>query len=490
MEHTGTRTFGRLCAVALAVAVVLWASARAEAWPLLPVRPLPSSIAGPADPHPAAIFYNPAALGPLRGVRLWWDAGARLQLGTIRRDAGESAQAGQSTTIVNPSVDGFVGVTWDAFTDRVTFGIGVMSPFNELNRFPTGGATRYQAIWQRGATLEEVFAVGLRIASWVHIGVAANFGQSWIDYRFARDVAPAGGSAAIDQPSALCGGAPCGLENPLATQDVRVRGFGWGIGFSVGVLLRPVERVWLAVSYISHIFDPYRGIDLPLGTERGGAVRGAPGAPDPGCGGACVGRAQVNVLVPDILYFAVRVEATPRLEFEGFARWVHYGSRHVLDLYLQGGALDRIGAVDPQGAVPTQLRLDRRWRDAWAFGASLRVRLGPKLRLAPSIAYESSASDTAVLSAANLEADKLDLALALEWRPREHLTIGAHVGGTGYLVGHGGDAFDPRAEATCADARYALGACGKSLAGDALPAAAGRYTMGALHAGLALGMDY
>jgi len=474
----------------LAAACVLCAlGATAQAWPLLSPRPVPNAIAGAADPHPAAIFYNPAALGPLRGVRLWWDAGARVQLGSIRRNAGAGAQAGQSTPIANPSVDGFIGLTL-GFLDRFVLAIGVMAPFNELTQYPAGAATRYHAQVQHGATLEQSFAVGLRISSRFYVGAGANCAQSWIDYAFSRDLAPFGGSAAIDQPSARCGGMPCGLENPLARQDLRVRGFGWGIGFSVGVLARPVDRLWLALSYVSHIFDPSRGVDLPLEGDEGAEVRQASGSPEPGCGGACRGRVRVNVLVPDILTFAVRVEATPRLEIEGSARWVHYGARSALDIYMQGGNLDRLGASDPISAVPAHLKVDRGWRDAFSVGASLRVKMGERLRISPSVIYDSTAIDLSRASAANLEGHKLDAAFTIEWRPRAHLTVGAHVGGTAYFVGQAGEAFEPRAVAGCVDAAYALPACGKLIDGAALSSAAGRYTMGAIHAGFALGMDY
>jgi long-subunit fatty acid transport protein len=458
----------------------------ARAWPFLPARPVPNAIAGAADPHPAALFYNPAALGPLRGVHLWWDQGVRLQLGTIQRDAGEAAQAGQSQGIVGPSVDGFVGATWDFFSDRVTAGIGIITPENDLTSFGAQSPVRYHEIWNRAATLSELVAVGVRISSRFYIGAGATFTESWIDYRFARDVAPGNGTPGIDRPSVLCGGFPCGLENPLATQDVRVRGFGWGAGLTAGVLVRPIDRIWLALSYFSRPFAPFHGDS----SSDGASVRAAPGSPDPGCGGPCVGRSFANVVVPDILSFAIRIEATPRLEVEGSTRWVHYGYRSQLDLFLQGGTLDRVGAADPGAAVPSQLRLARGSQDAYSIGASFRIKLGERLRVQPSVIYESTAADYAHISAANLDGHKVDLALTLEWRPREHLTVGAHLGGVAYFVGQAGQAFDPRAEATCVDAHYDLTACQQRIDGAALPSAAARYSMGSLHAGFALGMDY
>jgi long-subunit fatty acid transport protein len=468
----------------------------AFAWPMLPPRPVPDAIAGAADPHVAGIFYNPAAIGPLRGVQLWWDQSASLQLGTISRDSGEAQLAGKSAPITSPSIPSFLGATWDLFTDRIVLGLAVMSPFNELTQYPANSAVRYQAIWQRGATLEEVVSVGIRVSNRFYIGTSANFAESFIDYRFDRDTAPANGSAGIDQPSARCGNKPCGLENPLAAEDTRVQGWGWGIGFSVGILTRPIDRLWIGLSYISHIFYPFRSTDVPLSSSDGATVKAPAGSPNPDCGPngsagtTCTGHALVSVYVPDIINLALRVEATARLEVEASARWVHYGGRNALDVYLQGGTLDHIGAADPGAAVPGQMRLDRGWQDAWAVGASLRWRVSKSLRLSPSAMFETSAADNAYVSAANLEGNKLDLALALEWKPRAHLTVGAHIGSTAYFVGQAGGGFDPRAQATCADAGYNLSSCTKYIDGAALPSAAGRYTMGTVHAGFALGMDY
>lgn len=488
----------RLSAIALVTVLALGAT-RAEAWPLLPPRPVPDAIAGAADPHVAALFYNPAAIGPLRGVQLWWDESASLQLGTISRDAGEAALAGKSASITSPSIPSFIGATWDLFTDRIVLGVAVLSPFNELTQYPASSAVRYQSIWQRGATLEQEIAVGARVSNRFYLGASVNFAQSFIDYRFDRDTAPQNGSAGVDQPSALCGNKPCGLENPAAAEDTRIQGWGWGIGFSVGVLTRPIDRLWIGLSYTSHIFYPLRSSAVPLSSSDGATVTAPSGATsDPDCGPSgtpgrtCTGHALVNVYIPDIINLALRVELNPRIELEGSGRWVHYG-RNALDVYLQGGTLDHIGAAALGASVPGQMRLDRGWQDAWAVEASLRWRVRPNLRLAPSAVFETSAADNAYVSAANLEGNKLDSALTLEWKPRPHLTVGAHVGSTAYFVGQAGGGFDPRAAAQCADAGYNLAsmpACGKYIDGAALPSAAAKYTMGAVHAGFALGMDY
>jgi long-subunit fatty acid transport protein len=448
-----------------------------------------SAIAGPADPHVAAAFYNPAALGPLRGLHLYLDGGPRVHLGAIDRDTGGAA------TIAWSDLDAFVGGSWDLGTESVTLAIATSTPFVDLTQYRAGSPVEYHARYLRMATLEETAAVAFRLHRRIFVGASANFAQSWIDHRFRRDAALAGGSAGVDQPGGLCGAAACGLENPLAAQDLRVRAWGWGIGFTVGLLVRPVDRVWLAVSYISRIFNVGRGVDLPLREDQSVTVLPAPGQPAPGCTdpngvpqAGCSGNALVNVAVPDIVHLATRIELTRRAELEATARYVHYGVRSGLDYGLQGGQLDRLQPAS--GALPPTFRVDYGLQDAWGLEASARFLVGDRLRLAPSLMVESSAVRRASVNAAAIDAPKIDATLIAELRPTTHLLLGAHIGGTAYVLSHAGDGFSPRAQAACVDAAYSLDACAADNQGSALPAAAGRYTQFVLHLGVALGIDY
>jgi hypothetical protein len=116
--------------------------------------------------------------------------------------------------------------------------------------------------------------------------------------------------------------------------------------------------------------------------------------------------------------------------------------------------------------------------------------LGDRLRLSPSLIFETSAMPSEAVNAAAIDANKFDLALTAEWKPVTHLVLGAHVGTTAYILSDGGQRFDPTAAQACADAGGALAACGAANNGDALPSAAGRYTYFVVHAGAAIGMEF
>jgi long-subunit fatty acid transport protein len=196
----------------------------------------------------------------------------------------------------------------------------------------------------------------------------------------------------------------------------------------------------------------------------------------------------VSMSLPDILQAGVRVEVTPRIDVEGAVRWVHYGSRAQLDVSLQGGDLGLL-ATSRAAAVPPEFRLDRGLQDAWGLETSARFQVSGPLRLSPSLFFETSAIESSAVSAAAIDGPKVDLALTGEWRPVRHLVVGAHVGGTAYVLGDVHSRYDSRAEAACVDAHYALEACGQSLNGSALPTASGHYTLFVVHLGASIGLE-
>jgi long-subunit fatty acid transport protein len=466
-------------------ALVGGGATRALAYPFLPMRPVPDAIAGPTDPHVAATLYNPAAIGYLRGIHFFVDGGARTQLGSVARDGGAGSS---SVAWINP--DTFVGVTWDLGTETLNLGISVYTPFSEFSSYPKRGPLRFHEQHLTFATLEETLAGAWQIEKHVAVGAALIIHQSWIDWAYARDLAPAGGSARVVDANSLCGGAPCGYENALAEQQIGLRGFDYGFGFAVGLIVRPDDRVWIGISYTSHEGG---GGDINLANSRQSRVTTAPGQGMP-CRDAdgnptpnCFGDDRIILLLPEMVQAGVRVQATPRLDIEASWRFVHWGARSAVDVSLQGGNL---GLAD----VAPQYFLDRGLQNSYLVEVSTRHTVSPALRLSPSLAFETSAITPSAVNPAALDAPKLDGALTVEWKPwrsgNNAFIVGAHLGATVYFVGHVQSRFDAGAETACVDSAYALDVCQKQNLGQALPSASGNYTLFTLNAGLALGFIY
>jgi long-subunit fatty acid transport protein len=459
--------------------LVLLTATRALAYPLMAPRPVPDAIAGPTDPHVAAAFYNPAAMGFLRGIHFFADGGARLSLASIKRDG---ASDGGSTNAA-AALDTFIGITWDLATDSLNIGVAAYTPFTELSSYAPTGPLRFHETSLRFATLEETLAGAWQIERHIAIGAAFLVNESWLQYDYARDLAPAGGSAVVSQANALCGGAPCGYENPLAQQQLHLQGFDHGFGFVVGLIVRPDDRVWLGASYTNH----KAGGDVALTDSQNASVTTAPGQGAPCAGPSCFGRDRVLMLLPEMIQAGVRVTLSPTLDLEASWRFVHYGARTALDVSLQGGNLTHAN-------VPTQSLIDRGLQNTNLVEVSTRHQLSPSLRLSPSLAFETSAIAADAVTPAALDGPKVAAALTVEWKAWQAasttLTIGAHIGGTAYVLSRVASRFDARAETACVDAAYSLEACGKLDFGDALPSASGSYTLFVVNAGIAVGIQY
>lgn len=463
----------RLAPAFVAVTLVAGVAARAWAYPFLSPRPIPDAIAGPTDPHPAAAFYNPAALGYLRGLHLFLDGAARADLGSISRDGGQG-----STSVAWANLDTFAGLTWDLGTDSFDLGLAVYTPFTEISSFAAHSPVRYQEQYQHFASLEETFAAAWKIENHISVGAGLIIDENFLDYGYARDLAPSGGSALVSQPNSVCGG-PCGYENPAAQQNPKLRGYATGIGFTVGVVGKPVDRLWIGLSYTSH----QTGGNLFLTSATQARVQAAPGQG----GFVAGGNDRVVMLLPEMIQAGMRIQATPTLEIEAQWRFVHYGARHELDVSLQGGGIAATG-------VAPQFALDRGLQNSYMVEVSTRHRVTDALRLSPSLTFETSAIAPDAVSAAAIDGNKLDAALTMEWRVwrsgLHSLQLGGHLGATGYFLGHVSSRYSAQAETACVDAQYSLAACAQLDTGSALPTSSGDYTLVVVHVGAAIGFSY
>jgi long-subunit fatty acid transport protein len=368
---------------------------------------------------------------------------------------------------------------WDLGTNQFAVGLAVYTPFTELSQFPDESPVRYQERTQSFIALEQTLAVAWKPERHFSIGAGFVLNESWIDLRFARDAAPAGGSALVDAPNSLCSTA-CGLENVAAEQDVRLRGFSLGFGFSAGVLIRPVDRLWIGLSYTNH----QAGGDVSLSDERRGRIILPPSQKSQ----VLYGDNRVLMVLPESAQGAVRVNLSSRLDVEAGLRFVHYGARSALDVSLQGGDL-------AAAKIAQEFLIDRGLQNAYAIEVSTRHRVSPSLRLSPSLVFETAAVAPDAVSAAALEGNKLDAALTLEWQAwhglaNHALVIGAHVGGTAYFLGRVDSRFTSTAEVQCVDSSYSLSRCAALDHGDAFPSASGRYTLFVLNMGGAVGFTY
>ena len=128
-------------------------------------------------------------------------------IGTIDRTPVENVPA-QSVPInwANPS--GFAGVSWDLNSDSFTVGLATYTPLAELSSFAPDSPARYHEIDQQFMLLQQTAAAAYKLSGRFFIGAAFNIAEGWLSWRFQRDSAIYGGSAATDAANGPCGAQP------------------------------------------------------------------------------------------------------------------------------------------------------------------------------------------------------------------------------------------------------------------------------------------
>jgi long-subunit fatty acid transport protein len=504
--HAGARVAR---AAAVAVALLLVSGRPASAAPLDEPFIGGLSFDGPTSANLGAVYWNPAALGLVRGFQLLVAASGRLSTVEVSRapimTSNSVPVAGGTMTfptarardLTGPSPFGpnsYFALSTDFGGDRFTIAFATYMPYQQRITFSLSPnfdePTRYQALAIDLRNLLLAPALSIRFGGDFRVGFAPGFLFSTGRLMFAEDLALAGGTAGLTSD---CGGVPCGAENPAAGARYDVSS-GHNIGdakFSVtlggGIYYRK-RSFELGVAYQSRPF----GGDV-TGVEVAGA-RTTVTLPlrDPMGGGSVVGCANqqsdrcifgdISYRLPDVWIAGATWRLRPGLELTAMVRWLWLSMHDKIDIRLSGQPLDTSGRDLPQHVVlwrgfkdvwDTRVRVSYWWRE--------RIRVGAMLRL------ETSAVDTAAVNAAAVDGFKIQPVALIEVRILRQLWLGGGYGITFMpTVDVSNSVFNPDLVPACVNQptdmpRGAGGsltdmACKQRLNGQARPTANGRYT--------------
>jgi long-subunit fatty acid transport protein len=456
------------------------------------------SFSGPTSGDLSAIYWNPAALGLMRGFQVmvagtarWSSIGvSRAPIDPTSGAALGGTQPTGSATATDlrqpfqwpPGPGAYVAVGYGS--DRFTLAFATYMPYLEKITFPTSPTgnepTRYQVLSMDLRNLALVPALAIRFGNDFRVGLAPGFLFSTGSLSFAEDTAIDGGTAGL---AADCGGGVrCGAENPAAAARYNINS-GQSIGdghFSVtlggGIYWRH-HNLELGFSYQSR----------PLG----GQVTGVEVAADnttvtlpPRLGGgpvACAGGqssrcvfGDITYRLPDVFIGGVTWHLRPGLQLDVMARWLWTHLHDRMDVRLVGPTLEATGL--PQhivlyrgfhDTVDTRARIAYWWRERLRIGAELRV--------------ENGAVDGNAVNAAAVDAFQVEPVILAELRLGRRFWLGAGYGITIMPdVTVTNSIFDPTAATACADNNGDLmnpkSGCQARAAGTARPTANGTYT--------------
>lgn len=459
----------------------------AEAMPLDEPHVGGIGFSGPTTGDPAAVYWNPAALGMLRGPQLMVSSTLSAGTVTVRRDpigadgtpgagpAFSTARASETTHPFSwpPGPGAFLGIGSDVGGDRFALAVGAYLPFVERTTFQSADnqslPTRYHRVSADLRNLALVPALAVRFVGNWRLGFAPGFLFST-------------GRLSFDETTCDVKGSGCdGAEDPRgdARYDIASSaGFsstkfaitlggglfyqrrGWEVGFAFSS--RPFGGSGISPAGVAG-----NDTQVTLPTLAGGTpVTCMNGRAD---GRGCV-FADVAYKLPYTITGGVAWHPRPGAEVGLILRYLSFPSNDVIDIRI-------VRAAPATDGLPEHIVLHRGYRSTLDTRLRYAQWLGGRVRVGAGLRVETAALPAAEVSPGAVDGLKVQPTLMVLFRPAKHLNIGAGYGFTYMFDVSGGTAFDPTAAARCRDAGsdLAADACQKRLAGLARPAAAGTY---------------
>ena len=427
------------------------------------------SFSGPTSGDLGAVYWNPAALGLMRGFQV-------MVAGTARWSSiGVSLASQPQATARNlrqpfqwpPGPGAYVAVGYGS--DRITLAVATYMPYLEQIHFPTspGGnePTRYQMLSMDLRNLALVPALAIRIGNELRVGLAPGVMFSTGSLSFAEDTALDGGLAGAGNPNA---DARYNVDSGQGLGDAKV-----SLTLGGGLYFRH-RNVEMGLSYQSR----------PLAT----GVSGVEIAGDqstvtlpPRLGGGpltCAGQSarcvfgDVTYHLPDVVIGGVTWHLGPGLQLDVMARWLWTHLQDRIDIRLIGPTLESAG-------LPEHIVLYRGFHDALDARARIAYWWRERLRVAAELRIETSAVDANAVNAAAVDGLQIEPVVLAELRVSRRFWLGAGYGLTIMpSVTVTNSIFDPNAATACVAASGDLNnaGCQARQNGTARPSANGTYT--------------
>jgi hypothetical protein len=428
---------------------------------------------GATMPHATSISLNPAAigLGAFDEVYVAF-AGAldQFHIDLDKVDLSGTHTAGPRVRDVEPSPAGVLAFIYHLAGEAVTLGFEARTTPRES--FPEErDALRYHTLG--GGQRDWLATVGasIKVTGDLFFGASLSHQNSFLRLRYARDTALDAGTGPRGVASD-CGGAPCGLENPVATEvydvDVRSPAFATAnLKVSVGALYQIARDTWIGVGY-------HTPPGLAVQTELAGRVqierapRDCPGGCDP-----IKGDAVVEIQFPASVDAELRARLPSQLDLHIGGRWEDLSRFSAYDVRLYGSTL-------PRNGIPEWMLRPRGMHDAFAVWAGLeQVDTGKKPRTyGVRAGYETASVPDARTSPVTIAPASFTLDVGAQWRTQSHLIFQLSYGAQFFPSVNARDsAFDPLARIACLDSAtdYSTPACRSVRNGYAIPSAAGDY---------------
>ena len=471
----------RILTLALACAT---ATPRAPAWASPRTDPTAGRavFTGVTMPHATSIELDPAALG-LGSVNQLYVAvtGALEQLRIdLDRLEGDALVPGPRVRDTELAPGAMLAVIYHLAGDSLTLGFSALTTPAET--FPNEPALAYHVAGGGERDWRASVGASYKATGDLFFGASLSHQNTFLRLHYARDTA----LDSLQGPDAVtCGGAPCGIGNPAATEtwDVNVRSptlAASNLRVNVGALYQVAHDVWLGVAYHT---PPGLGVQSELAGHV--SILRAPrdrvaNEPD-----VLRGQSLVEVQLPASVDAELRARLPGQLELHVGGRWEDLSRLAAYDVRTYGTTLPRHG-------IPEWTERPRGLHDAFAVWAGAeQIDRGEFSRLGARVGFETSAVTATRTSPLTVSPSSATLDLGIQLRISRGLIAQLSYGLQYFpTVDATDNEFDPRSRLACAASGfdYTTEACAAVRNGYAIATAAGTYDR--LSHALRLGLRY
>jgi hypothetical protein len=480
---------GRRLAPALLIGIVA-VSARAQATSLDDPNIGGIGFSGPTTGDLGAIYWNPAALGLMRGLQVTVGGTGEYAATTVRRasidpatglpGAGMSFSAARSRSFTQPLTwppgpGAFAGLAYDVGGDRFSLGFATFMPYSERTSYgsvtdPTN-PTRYHRIAADLRNLALVPALAIRLSGDLRLGFAPGFLFSTGHLSFDEPTCPAGASTPCPAGENADGDARYDIASSSGLSSAK-------FAFTLGGGLYYRRRAWeFGLAFSSRPFGGdgpspagISGVDTLVtrpARDGGTSLTCMNGRAD---GRGCV-FANVSYNLPFVITAGATWHPVAGGELSAIARVLSFPAGDVLDIRVIGASLEVSG-------LPQHIVLYRGYGTVYDLRLRYAQWLGEGIRIGGGLRLESSALPSDAVSPAAVDGLKMQPTVMILVRPTKRISITAGYGFT-YMfdVTANNSVFAPGAAAGCqaAGGDLTAGDCMTRLAGKARPTAAGTY---------------
>jgi hypothetical protein len=453
---------------------LLCAAAAASASPRTDPTTGRAVFTGATMPHATSIGLDPAAIGLGASDEVYLAFSGvldQLHIDLDRVDLAGAHSAGPRVRDVEPTPAAMLAFIYHLAGESVTLGFEARTSPRES--FPEArDALRYHTLG--GGQRDWLASVGasFKVTNELFFGASLSHQNTFLQLRYARDTALENGNGPGGVGSD-CGGAPCGIANPLATElyDVRVRSSALStanLKVNVGGMWQIARDTWIGVAY-------HTPPGLSVQTELAGHVdvARAPRDIEPEGAEALDGDAVIVMQLPASVDAELRTRLPGELDLHLGGRWEDLSRFAAYDVRLYGSTL-------PRNAIPEWTERPRGMHDAFAGWIGIeQVDTGSRPRTyGARVGFETSSVVAARTSPITIAPTSFTLDLGAQWRTRYRLVFQLSYGVQYFpKVDARDSAFDPLARIACIDSGYdySTPACRSVRNGYAIPSAAGEY---------------